>query len=66
MDAYSFISKHWGMIATILFLWSELLAEVPAIRANSIFSLIRDLFKGEAKKAQHEIVEAITKAEEAK
>jgi len=42
-SAFDFISKNWAVIATILFFISELLADIPTIKSNSIFGLFRNL-----------------------
>ena len=36
----AFLQANWGMIATILWGLSELLAAIPAVKANSVFQLI--------------------------
>jgi hypothetical protein len=35
-----YVSAHWGQIATVLFVVSELLAEVESVKSNSIFQLL--------------------------
>ena len=40
---------------------SELLGEIPSIKANSIFGLIRDFLKGEAKKDTADLAKALDK-----
>lgn len=36
----AWILDHWGLIVTVLFALSELLAEIPAVKANSVFQLV--------------------------
>lgn len=36
----SFLQANWGIIATVLWAASELLAAIPAIKANSVFQLV--------------------------
>jgi hypothetical protein len=50
MTMFNWIQSHWGIIATILFLASELIGEASDVKANSIFGVIRNFLKGEAKK----------------
>ena len=40
-----FITSHWGEIATLLWGTSELLGEVPSIKANSIFGVLKGMLK---------------------
>ena len=46
MDAViDFVVNNWGLIATVLFLISEILAQIPSVKSNSIFQLIVGLLK---------------------
>jgi hypothetical protein len=44
------LSANWGFIALALFAISEILAQIPAIAANSVFQLIFGWLKGQAGK----------------
>lgn len=47
-SVFSFLEMKWpviGTIGTILFLLSEALAAIPAIKANSVFQLISGILK---------------------
>ena len=57
MQIYEWISNQWSVIATILFLSSELIGEVPSIKSSSVYGLIRDLLKGEYQKAKPKLEE---------
>lgn len=47
MKAFNWIKKRWAIIATILFLLSELIGEIPAIKESSVFGFVRDSLKTE-------------------
>ena len=52
MEAFKFIQNNWAVIATILFLLSELLAQIPRVKANSVFQLIFGFLKKEKEEAE--------------
>lgn len=41
----AWLSANWGLIVSILFGLSEVLAQIPAVKANSVFQLIVNLLK---------------------
>jgi hypothetical protein len=65
MDVINWTQAHWGIIVTILFFVSEWLGETQKAKSNSVYGLIVNFlikfFKGEAKKAEPEIIKAIEK-----
>jgi hypothetical protein len=61
MTIFNWIQSHWAHVATILFILSELLGEIPSIKSNSVFGLIRDFLRGEAKKDTAELAKALDK-----
>jgi hypothetical protein len=61
MTIFNWIQTHWVHIATLLFIVSELLGEIPSIKSNSIYGLIRDFLKGEAKKDTADLAKALDK-----
>ncbi len=44
-EIVNFVSANWASIATVLFVLSELLAQIPSIKANSVFQLLVNLLK---------------------
>ena len=34
------VMEHWSLIVTVLFALSELLAAIPAVKANSVYQLL--------------------------
>ena len=40
-----FIVDNWGAIATALFAISEVIANIPAVKANSLFQMLYGLLK---------------------
>ena len=63
MAILKWTQTNWAVIVSVLFLISELLGESEKIRSNSVFGVVRDLLKGEAKQAESELVKAIEKNE---
>ena len=61
MTIFNWIQSHWAHIATVLFILSELLGELPSIRSNSVYGLIRDFLRGEAKKDAADLAKALDK-----
>ena len=59
MVVFNFIKNNWGVIATLLFLVSELLGEFKNLKSNSIFGLVVDFLRGEYKKARPKLDELI-------
>ncbi len=57
----SFVTTHYAILVTILFLLSELIGEIPSLKSNSVFGLIRDLLKGEYKKESQDLAKALEK-----
>lgn len=51
MAFVQFIENNWAVIATLLFVLSELLAHIPSVQANSIFQLIMSFLKKEKESA---------------
>ena len=51
MTIYEWTHANWTVIATILFLLSELLAQIPSVKANSIFQVILGFLKKEKEEA---------------
>ena len=45
VGTWDYIKANWGVIATILFFLSELLADIPALKGNSLFQTLRNLLK---------------------
>jgi hypothetical protein len=56
-----FVTLNYAQIITVLFLTSELLASIPVVKANSVFQLLFNLFKSEAKKEVTTITNDINK-----
>lgn len=46
-----FIIDNWGLIATALFAVSEVIANIPAVKANSLFQMLYGLLKKVANKS---------------
>lgn len=44
----TWIVKHYPILITILFLTSEILSEVPEVKANGIFDLVYQFLKKES------------------
>jgi|GEM_PF-2516086 len=61
MSVLTWVHAHWAIIATILFLISELLGESQRIRENSIFGLIREFLQSEAGRGSSEMKEGLEK-----
>ena len=61
MTVFNWILAHWAHIATILFIVSELLGEIPSVKSNSVYGFIRDFLKGEAKKDAADLAKALDK-----
>lgn len=51
-QAFQFVQDNWAVIATVLLGLSELLGNIPAVKANSIFQLLTGLLKKEAEKKE--------------
>ena len=61
MATINWIQAHWAHIATVLFIISELLGEIPSIKSNTVYGFIRDFLKSEAKKDADDIAKALDK-----
>ena len=59
MAVFDWLKSNWGMIAAILFLVSELLAQIPSIKANSVFQLIFGFLKKEKEGAEKQPTPAV-------
>jgi hypothetical protein len=66
MAIVKWTQDNWAVIVSVLFLISELLGESDKIKSNSVFGVIRDFLRGEAKKVEPEVLKATEKRDEKK
>jgi hypothetical protein len=59
MSVLTWLHAHWAVIATILFLVSELLGETQSIRENSIFGVVREFLRGESEKTSEDLAKVL-------
>ena len=56
MNVFNWLKDNWGVIAALLFLLSELLAQIPSVKANSVFQLIFGFLKKEKEDAEKKAI----------